>query len=146
MMLLFGSLQFLTLWILILVIFHKYTYQYLDLMYLTFISLIVGSYISFINPKMYVVNNKPDEEIVLKNFHRFVIVDLSVHLFCFVFIWYYYYDYYKHLNSMIPLVTSILVLIVYTLNIDVAKVYRLQFKELLYTTLLSTMLYFLHLL
>ena len=72
------AIVFLTFWMIILVVFHQYTYKYIDLLYLTFICLILGSYISFINPGKYIYKSGEKEEIIEFNgFHRIIIIDIS---------------------------------------------------------------------
>jgi hypothetical protein len=81
------GLLFLTFWIDIFIILHKYTYNYINLLYLAFIMLFMGSYISFIRPG-FIIYKFDNEIIKFNNVQKFIIVDLFLHLFFFTFIYY----------------------------------------------------------
>jgi hypothetical protein len=150
------ALYFLTSWIFILVVFHQYTFKYFDLLYLTFIALICGSYISFINPGKYILKLPDDKNIEFSGFHRFIIIDLAIHLFMFLFICYWYYNYYKsHININRYIHTALLIIIymiivtvcfLYTKVsaksvMPVCDVYGIKFIEFLIIFIIGTILY-----
>ena len=137
-----SSLQFLTTWITLLVVLHHYTYEYIDLLYLTFLALLVGSYVSFIHPKLYTLESESGP-IIFSGFHRFVIIDIAIHIFLFCFTYYHYSKHYKKKITSIPLITSILLVFIYMVCIDTEKVYRASFFELFWASVIATCLYFL---
>lgn len=150
------ALYFFTLWIFILVIFHQYTFKYFDLLYLTFIVLICGSYISFINPGKYILKLSDNTDIKFSGFHRFIITDLAIHLFMFLFIYYWYYNYYKSHIDVNRYIHTALLIIVYMIIITVCfmytkvsatsimpvcDVYGIKFIEFLIVLIIGTILY-----
>ena len=151
-MLLLSSLQFLTCWVVLMVVFHQYTFENIDLLYLTFLAFIVGSYISFVNPKFYILKNKKDDIVLFEGWNRFIVVDLTIHALLFVFICYKYYWYYKpRSNSMFfhfprhvsTFIAALSVVILYMASIDIVSVYNVSFHELFIASFLATFLYFL---
>lgn len=144
MNLLFASFQFLTCWIVLAVVFHNYTHEYVDLLYLTFLAFIVGSYISFFNPGYYSIEDKDEKNsIIFAGMHRIIVVDLAIHAFLFGFVLIKYYDYYKvNSNSIVPLTTAFGVVCAYVMCIDIEKVYHAPYSELLLLSIFATILYF----
>lgn len=154
------ALYFFTLWIFILVIFHQYTFKYVDLLYLTFIVLIGGSYISFINPGKYIYKFPDNKYIEFSGYHRFIIIDIAMHIFMFIFIYYWYYNYYKHILTVkrhIPIIlNTILLIIIYMIIITVCfcitnansksiipvcDVYGIKFIEFIIVLIIGTIFY-----
>ena len=117
------ALYFLTFWVFILVIFHQYTFKYIDLLYLTFIVLLGGSYISFINPGKYIFKLSDDTNIEFSGFNRFIIIDVAIHLFMFLFIYYWYYDYYKNNNDITRYINTALIIILYMIVVTICFIY-----------------------
>lgn len=154
------ALYFFTFWVFILVVFHQYTFKYFDLLYLTFIVLLGGSYISFINPGKYILKLPDDTDIEFSGIHRFIIVDLAIHLFMFLFIYYWYYNYYKSHIDMNRYIHTALLIMVYMIIITVCfmytkvisdksvksampvcDVYGIKFIEFLIVLIIGTILY-----
>jgi hypothetical protein len=139
---------FFTLWVIILVVLHKYTFRYIDLLYLTFITLVVGSYISFINPGyiLFKVNDK--ETIKFEGFNKIIITDLASHLFIFLFIYFWYYDYYKVkdknliLNSVLLLFIYFIITTIHLQRLSVETVYNVKIINLLIVFVIASCLYY----
>ena len=121
------AIVFLTFWMIILVVFHQYTYKYIDLLYLTFICLILGSYISFINPGKYIYKSGEKEEIIEFNgYHRIIIIDISMHFIFFFFVYFLYYNYYKRKDIKLIL-NSILLILIYLIITSI--IFYIKYKE-----------------
>jgi hypothetical protein len=113
---LLNTTLFLTFWVVILVVFHKYTHKYIDLLYLTFLCFVMGSYISFVKPGYFVLHGGSND-IVFSGFHKFVIVDVAVHFFFLLFVYQLYYSFYKpvKLNLVISAIVLIFVYVMYVI-------------------------------
>jgi hypothetical protein len=147
----FYSLIFLTTWIVILVLFHKYTHKYINLLYLTFLAFAVGSYLSFINPGFYTLPLSRKENIIFHGWHRFIIIDVAIHFLFFCFVYYFYYDFYKtgktvsgrriSNNTICAICIVILYLSILSYNC-VTKIYKIGLVELVIVSIISSILYF----
>ena len=145
----FYSLIFFTTWVVILVVFHQYTHKYVDLLYLSFLAFFVGSYLSFVKPGFYTLPLTKKENIIFYGWHRFIIIDISIHLFFLCFVYYFYFSFYQkkyQKNTNInPLVASICLLILYmnTLSFSgIKQVYKIDLIELFFISLIATLVYF----
>lgn len=145
-----------TSWVVILVIFHKYTYKHMDLLYLTFLCFIIGSYISFVKPGYFIVLDNDNTEIKFQGFHKFIIVDLALHFIFLMFVYSWYYNYYINPKKFKLILSSILLVFVYLIYVQlynlfynkksyilaVEHVYNISFIEFLCTFAIATSLYF----
>ena len=75
-MILIYIFKFLTIWSFFLSLFHNYVNSYISLPFLSFICMIMGLYISYINPKKYVIYNynKPIE--IKNNLIKLLFIDI----------------------------------------------------------------------
>lgn len=77
--------QFFTLWVFVLVCLAPITCKYINVLFLSTIVLLVGSYFSFIEPGFYVLDNGK----VVKGQNRLIYVDLILHFIPWLFmLWY----------------------------------------------------------
>lgn len=77
--------QFFTLWVFVLVCLAPLTCKYINVLFLSSIVLLVGSYFSFIEPGFYTLDNGK----IIQGRKRFIYVDLIMHFLPWVFIlWY----------------------------------------------------------
>jgi hypothetical protein len=129
--------RFLTFWMVVLVILHKWTHKHIDLLYMSWVCLIVGSYVSFIGPGVYVYN-----DVVFKGLERFIVVDVAIHIFFFMFVSFLYYDYYKVFNPSRFFITLLIILSFSTLIINPQKVYKESAIKLYVVLVIATVLYF----
>lgn len=137
----FYALYFFTFWSILLVILHKYTYKHVNLLFITFISLIIGSYISFLHPK-YFIYEIDNEKIYLTGLHKFIIIDIFAHILPFLFVYFTYYNYYKN-KSILEDPITILIVLIYGIIINHQKIYQIGFREISLILLISICLYFL---
>ncbi len=119
----FYVLKYLTLWIAMLVIFHKYTSQIFNLLFLTMLILIGGVYISFVSPKYYLFRFSNHLLKVDKLMER-CFIEFFVHFLMLLFI---IMNQYKiHQLFSVQTLNSILFTITYLLIVDVKTVYNIQ--------------------
>lgn len=111
--------KFFTLYVIILLVFHKHTSKYVDLLLLSVIVFIIGCYLSFIEPKkyvFYVFNN----EYEISNGLRLALVD-TTHLVMLIFALVITQRLEVH-----QVLASLLILIVYTSLVDIRRVYLIS--------------------
>lgn len=131
---------FFTFWMIILTLFHKYVYKYINLLYLSFITLIIGIYMSYINPRefTFILFN---ESYTLRGVEKTIIVDLFAHLLIFVYIYTLYYKYYTPFRIDTALLLSIVIIIIYTFLINIQKLYNANYYELFSIGVIANLLY-----
>jgi hypothetical protein len=128
---------FFTFWVIILVIFHKYTHRYFDLLYLTFITCVIGLYLSFIHPQEYNFILF-DKNYSFKTLDKFIIVDLIFHILVFVYI----FNIYNHkFKISVPFLNSLLIILLYAISVNLHKVYNIRIFEFLSVVIVTNLLY-----
>lgn len=135
------ALYFFTFWNILLVIFHQYTHRHVNLLFLSFMCLVIGSYLSFINPRLFLFQIG-EEKIYLTGLHKLIIVDIFAHLLPFLFIYVTYSKYYENQNPLFSPLT-LLIVFIYGILINHQRVYRASILELSIVSLISYCLYFL---
>lgn len=135
----FYILYFFTTWNVILVLFHKYTHKIINLLFTSFVVLIISMYISYINPKYYLFKFD-NKEYVFKGNNKLFLIDLPMHIGVFVFIYLIYYKYYKKNNLTIPI--TICFLLFYFVFFNTPKIYNISRPELLAVASAGAVLYF----
>jgi hypothetical protein len=111
--------KFFTIWTLLLTIFHKYTSKYFNLVFLSTIVLIIGSFISLIHPRFFVIYFLNNKYIISNTLIKFLTADL-MHICLFVF------NYYKYGYDTKNILNSLLLLLFYSLTINFIKLYNLD--------------------
>lgn len=129
--------MFFTLWVLILVLFHKWSHKYIDLIYLTFVVMISGLYISTIHPRQYNFWLF-DERYTLKSWDRFIIADMFFHIGAFIFIASVYKSKFRPNQKFF---SAVALICLYSLIINPKDIYNLRTFELLSVILVATLLY-----
>lgn len=129
--------RFLTFWMVLLVIFHKWTHKYIDLLYLSFVCFSVGSYISFVGPGVYKYG-----DVEFKGLERLIVVDMAIHIFFFLFVYWNYYSYYKGDGNRTFFITLLIVLSFSSFVINPETIYFTSQVKLFAILILATVLYF----
>lgn len=137
----FFFLYLFTFWVIVLCIFDEYTHKYVNLLYLTFITLIIGLYISYVHPR-YFRYPIDDETIRFEGFTKFYIIDLFSHIVPFIYILFKYKSYYAS-TSLIDMPFTFLILSMYYILLNTETIYGISKQEVLILFIGSTMLYFL---
>lgn len=133
--------NFFTTWMVIFVIFHRYVYKHINLLYLSFITLICGLYFSFVNPRKFVIyiDNVRYE---YNGVQKFIIVDMFFHVSVFAYIYCMYSSYYKNVIDS-KLLLSVIILMLYLFLVNVKKTYGLHVGEICVVVFVANLLYFL---
>lgn len=132
--------KFFTTWSVLLAIFHRQVFKYVNLLYVSFITLMVGLYMSFINPRKFVFYLQ-GERFVYNGVEKFIIVDMLFHLFVFGFIWSRYRGYYRGFDN--SLLSAMCLFVIYLMTVNVRKIYGLSLTELGFAFVVANVLYFL---
>lgn len=126
--------DFFTTYLLLLVIFNKYTAKHIDLFFLTIITLFMGIFISYYHPKYYhfVFNN---HEYNMSGYRRWIVDAIHIALFIYTSL------YVANTTNQYTITNSILILIVYLFLFDIEKVYRVNKQDLIVIGLIIIILY-----
>ncbi len=140
-------LYFFTTWSVLFVIFHKHLFKHLHLLYITFVVMVCGLYLSFINPRKFVAYIA-GEKYTYTGVQKFIIADMIFHIYVFWFILTKYGSYYRgHTNNIIDvrIVNALLVMGVYLLFIkgNIKATYGIQFWEMCVVYAIANILFFL---
>lgn len=124
--------KYLSIWIWILVILHRYTSNTFNLIFLTLFVCIGGAYVSFVNPKYYLFKFG---SIKIKTEHliKLLTIEVVFHFMLLMFVFTYYGNKYTLFSHQT--LNSILLLIVYYFLINVQQMYHIQEKDILIITL-----------
>lgn len=132
-----------TTWVFMLVVFHKITHKSFNLLYLTFIIMMCGLYISHIHPGYYKFYLFNETYTIDKSYEKFIIVDMFFHILSFVFIYKLYRSYYMPLRFDTSMIVSIILLCLYSIFINLYSVYKIRSFELFSIVIIANLLYLL---
>ena len=116
------AFKFFTTWVLILAIFHRHVYKNINLLYLSFITLVVGLYLSFINPRRFVFYFE-NVRYEYTGLQKFIIVDIIFHILVFALIAERYGLYYKSKGFDNGFLWALAILGIYLCFYDPRRVY-----------------------
>lgn len=124
------ALRFFTTWLLILVMFHKYTYPYVNLLLLAFVTSVIGLYFSFINPRRFVFHMQ-DERYEYTGLQKFIIVDMFFHILVLWLVWSMYGKYYASNDVWMQQHTwvALALFALYATITDIKRIYGTSFAE-----------------
>jgi len=122
-------------WILVLTIFHKITVKYLNLLFLSTVVLIGGTYIFYVNPSSLPIIR--DNEVVVFQGIQKHIIHFIFHVIPFVFILYKYGKYFSlDYPSDSRFIASFLLIAIYMFLVNFINLYFLYTLDLYYILLL----------
>lgn len=127
-----------TFWVLLLVIFHKYTHKVFSLPYLIFIVLTSSIYIFYINPGKFYIRYNNGELYELQGYKK-IIVDIIFHYCVFAFI-YLTYGMEPFFNNW-KIISSLLLMLIYTLLYCPSDIYFLRNDKIVMLIFMNTIIY-----
>lgn len=130
---------FFTTWCVLLVALHKNLYKNINLLYISFVTCVIGTYFSLYNPKYFEFEWK-NKTYIVDGWKKFFLADLT-HIIPFLIIYCIYYKYYKTSKSILQNIHAFLILIIYLSLYNVQKVYNVSFWEVLIVFSIATLLY-----
>ena len=136
----FYILYFFTTWSFFLCLFHSYFHKCIDLLYLSFVVLIVGTYLSFVYPKRYVVE-KDKTCYVFDSVTRILCVDVILHFFMFVLIYNRYHKYYRRTGLDFKIIASMCLIAIYFLIFLKVDVYKIPKIDMVAMLIIASILY-----
>lgn len=131
-------MKFFTVWVIILVVLHRFTSSRINLVFLTLTVFVIGSYFSFVYPRLYKLHIG-DSTYIYSSIQRFIIVDCLAHFCTFAFVALLYADTYQLMSSQ-TLVAFALVM-VYLYLFKTTSVYGVTLRELSVPILMSVLMY-----
>lgn len=131
---------FFTTWNLLLFIMHPISHRYVNLLYLAFITTMVGLYLSFVNPNRFVLRFGKTKY-YFTGLEKFFLVDVTFHILVLVYAMYLYHVHYA-LPGWRETCGALLVLLLYVWSVNIVRVYGVQFKELAMVFAVFTLLFF----
>jgi hypothetical protein len=133
--------KFITVWVFILVIFHNISSKYFSLSYLTFMVLLNGLYVSYINPSKYYIeyyHNNEKSIIIIDGFKKYMI-DIFFHIFPFIYICIIYG--FEPFFTNWKIIPSLLLIFLYLLLYNPINVYRISINEITILSISGVILY-----
>lgn len=137
-MILLYILNFLTIWVFILILFHKYINKYISLSFLSFIVMFMGLYFSYINPKKFVLYHY-NRKVEISNFYiKLFLIDIPLHILPFLFILYKYGL--DNINDNKILMALILIFFYYSIY-DISYIYKIRLRDIQILLIISIIIY-----
>lgn len=121
-------LRFLTTWCLLLIISHRYLYKYIDILLVSTVVFVAGSYVSYVNPKKFTLKYEKDTVIVEGLFKNLTVDMIHIFVFSWSLIWYGKY-YLQNPNKLQTTIGAIALLTAYYFVFNPSKVYEITEKE-----------------
>ena len=138
----FYTFYFFTNWSFIFSVFHRYTYKYVNLLYMSFITMFMGLYMSYINPRKFVFFFD-DKRYIYEGLHKFILCDMIFHILVFILIVGKYASYYQKHKSPGGILAVLGIMVIYMMIYDIEKVYGIKMFEMVTVFLLANFVYFL---
>lgn len=139
----FYVLRFFTTWVLLLCLMHNVLFDKVNLLLLSWITMFVGLYLSFINPRRFVFHFE-GTRYEYTGVEKFIIVDSICHVLVFYLIALFYQTYYSSLRPLSSqTINAFLILFIYVAMNNIKKTYGVGMLELGCVTVVSVILYFL---
>ena len=126
--------SFFTFWVAILCIFYDHTNKYIDLTFLSIIVLVIGSYISFVNPRKYTLIIQ-DQEYLFNGLYRFISIDI-LHIMLFLLI----VNRYQR-PTIMTFVNAMVLTLSYFILFDVETIYKTSKNIVILLFSLITIIY-----
>lgn len=135
------AFKFFTTWVLVMCLLHHIVFDKVNLLLLSWITCIVGLYLSFINPRKFVFYFE-GKRYEYTGLEKFFIVDSMFHILVLYFIITHYGAYYSSLNLFSKQnVIAISILLIYLYVTNIKKVYGISVIEVASVSIVAGILY-----
>lgn len=131
--------KYFTIWVFILILFHYITSYIFSLPFLSFIVLINGLYLSYINPAKYYIEYK--DTIIILDGYKKNIADICLHIIPFAFIYFTYG--FENFFTNWKLIPSLLLILIYLVIYNPSFIYHIHINEIIIISIISVFLYYL---
>lgn len=122
------AFRFFTTWMVLLVLFHHHTHKHINLLLLATVTLVVGLYLSFVNPRKFVFYFE-GVRYEYTGLQKFIIVDVIFHVMLMYFVWSRYKGHYVLWEPRT--LAAIALLLLYILLHDIKRIYGVHWLEVL---------------
>jgi hypothetical protein len=122
----FHFLHFFTTWVFLIVLFHGILHKHFDIVMLTFMTLVISLYMSFIKPARFSFM-LGTRKIEMTGWQKFIVTDLLIHtgMFCFAV-----YKYGFQLQTPKHIFNTVMLFLIYITAIDPFRIYGVTLMEL----------------
>lgn len=135
----FVLLKFFTTWCVIIVAFHEVLHKYIEVLFLTAIVFLIGSYVSHVKPKYFILK-LTNQTIYIEGFSK-LLIDL-IHVSLFVFAIRYYGRYYLQCKKhWLPLTNTVMLLWLYLLLVRPDEIYDIDESDFVILFVIAITLY-----
>lgn len=118
-------LQFYTTWNIILVLFHKWTHKYVDLLLSSTLVMVVGWGVVHLN-STYTIRDIHGDALVIRKDPIIMCLDILSHTLPFLFVYSMYSNYYKNSKfGVYQAIAAFMITIAYLLTHEVTRIYGL---------------------
>lgn len=137
----FYAFKFFTAWMLVMALLHNYLFDKVNLLLLSWITCIVGLYLSFINPRRFVFYFE-GVRYEYTGLQKFIIVDTVAHIMVLYAMYACYGDYYKSIGIVnLPTFVAIVIMMIYLAITNIRKVYGISHYEIISMSVVAGILY-----
>lgn len=131
-----------TIWNLMFILFHKWTYKYINLLLSSILVAVTAFVIFYIHPGMCVVHkSNPVESYAISDNKTLIILDIFTHWIPLIFILYMYGSYYIKNTTGIYDIITILIFLIYMILFNPLSIYRIKIDHLIISVYISAILY-----
>ena len=132
---------YLSIWNIFLVILHRYTHKYINLLMLSIFVTVAASIFMYIHPKYSVVYYSDPEKNHTVSGNRLTVLHILTHIIPLLFITYMYGTYYtKNDNTILNLIT-LCMLLFYVAIFNPLKIYNMRTDHIIISIIISVLLY-----
>jgi hypothetical protein len=134
-----ATFRYFSTWVLLLVVFHKYTHDFIDLYFISGIVFVLSMFVSYISPGY--LNYEQNGNVYKIEGPLKVLIDVTIHILPFVFISLYYG---QNIQSGLCLSNAMLIMLIYLILFDPKRVYNVGDKSVLMflTYLVASVVFF----
>lgn len=140
-----ASFQYLTIWTIVLVVFHRWTHNCINLLFLTSVVFVFAMYISYIQPGYFKYNPIGDGETYKITGMAKLALDMLGHVVPLLFVVWRYWHYYNQRGMAYSMVTSnaFLIVLIYLMAFDAKYMYDADGMSVVVLTIICLSLYLL---
>jgi len=133
-----------SLWNILLVVFHRYTHKYVDLLLSCLVVVVLFTVCIHIYPKYLKIHFfGTKEKRIVDNKLLLIFLDITCHWIALLFIVTQYGKYYMKSSSTLSSAFTIFVLICYAISVNAREVYDVDWNHVFYASFGSIVIYFL---
>lgn len=135
-----NYLQYFTIINLSLIVFHQYTYKYINILFTSLLVSICGFVVFQVYPRSFTANITTSHNLFVKN-EAAILVDIIFHQVPLAFVIWKYLSYYKIDSFGVSFIISQCIILVYLSTFNPYSIYRCKTKNIILLYVLSIVIY-----